>query len=69
MSFTTLRIVEYGFCCDNPQCNVSQTLHTGEVADGIYVHNIQTAFKVAKYHKVKGKIYCDKCFREIKGRK
>lgn len=66
MSFTATKFVEYEFECDNPQCNNWKTLHTGDVADGIFVHNIQTAFKVAKYHRVKGQTYCDKCFREMK---
>ena len=67
MGFTATKFVEYGFECDNPLCNDWETLHTGDIADGIYVHNIQTAFKGAKYHRVKGKTYCDKCFKEMKG--
>ena len=64
MGFNVLRCFEYGFFCDNPSCSDWETLHTGDSVNGLFVHNTETAFKVAKYHRVKGKTYCDKCFRE-----
>lgn len=64
MSFTVTRIQEYTFECDNPDCNNWETLHTGEDFHGIYVHNTQTAFKVAGFHKTKGMILCDECFKK-----
>lgn len=66
MSYSVLRVFEYAFFCDYPGCSDFETLHTGDRSNGILVHNIRTAFKVAKYHIVKGKVYCDKCFRKMK---
>lgn len=66
MSYSVLKCFEYGFFCDYPGCRDFETLHTGDVVDDIVVHDTNTAFKVAQYHRVKGKVYCDKCFRKIK---
>ena len=64
--YSVLKCFEYGFFCDNPSCNDWETLHTGDVVDGLFVHDMQTAFKAANYHRSKGKTYCDKCFKEMR---
>ena len=65
MGFATLECQEYDFCCDS--CGDWTILHTGDLAEGVYVHDIRSAFKAAKYYKCnyqgKDAVLCDKCFR------
>lgn len=63
MGFRATRLVEYDFDCDI--CGKNETLYTGDCPDDIIVHDINTAFKAAGYHKSKGKILCADCFNDM----
>lgn len=67
MGFRATRLVEYDFDCDI--CGKSETLYTGDCPNGIYVHDINTAFKAGEYHKSNGTILCKCCFDKKRGKK
>ena len=62
MGFRVSRFYEYDFQCD--ECGGSEVLHTTDYDDelDIFVHNTETARKVARFHKSKGTWICDDCW-------
>lgn len=66
MSFHVMRCYEYSMRCD--KCGAEEVLHTGDYISemDIFVHNGQTAIKAAKYHRSKGLLLCDECFKKGK---
>lgn len=61
-----LRVFEYDIICD--KCGVNEVLHTGDSDGEICVHNIHTAIKSAGFHRSKGRLLCDECFKKEKKR-
>lgn len=63
---TVTRIFEYDITCD--KCGNNEILHTGDSDGEIKVHDIQSAIKHAKFHKNKGIILCNKCFKKLQNK-
>lgn len=59
-----LRVFEYDMACD--ECGVNEVLHTGDSDRETYVHNIHTAIKLAGFHRSRGQLLCDECFKKEK---
>ena len=66
MGFSIQKCYEYVIGCD--MCGSVEVLHTGDcpTVDGetIYIHDINTAIKGALYHRSKGLLLCDECFKK-----
>lgn len=60
------RVTEYDIECD--KCYKSETLYSGDSSGETIVRNIQTAIKVADYHRSHGLLLCDRCFKDFKER-
>lgn len=69
MGLQVIRCFEYVIECD--VCGEMDVMHTGDFptvkGKSIYVHDISSAIKGFEYHKSKGRLLCDKCFRKMKG--
>lgn len=65
MGLNVLKTYEYYLECDC--CGAFETFHTNDTGqDGIIVHNIPTAIKGGQYHRSKGKLLCNDCFKKVK---
>ncbi len=61
---TATMYYEYFIECD--VCGECDVAHTGDLGvDNIRIHNIPTAIKGMGYHRRKGKLICNKCFKNI----
>lgn len=60
MGIEVRKIFEYDLICDT--CGCEEVLHTGE--GDVFVHDINTAIKEARFHRSRGKLLCDGCFRK-----
>ena len=59
-----LRVYEYDMVCDC--CGVNEVLHTGDCPDDIFVHDISSAIKGARFHRSHGQLLCEDCFKNRK---
>lgn len=64
MGISIMRVFEYYLECD--KCGVSDCVHTGDSADDNYVHNRDSAIKVCGFHRSKGNLLCEECFKKTK---
>ena len=70
MGLEVIRVYEYVIRCD--ECGECDVMHTGDnprITNGnrIYVHNVPSAIKAFEYHRSKGRLLCDECYRKLKG--
>jgi len=64
MGISIMRVFEYYLECD--KCGVSDCVHTGDSANGNYVHNRDSAIKVCGFHRSEGNLLCEECFKKTK---
>ena len=64
MSVHWNRVTEYDVECD--ECGKSEVLYSGDSYHGRIVCNITSAIYVAGFHRSRGKVLCDVCFKARK---
>ena len=66
---SVMRCNEYVLICD--ACDLMEVLHSGDGRmktdddKDFVVHNIATAIKCARFHRRKGQLLCEDCFKSL----